>query len=32
VSLRVHLPAGTNWVRFFNDAGPAPDVNRIELR
>ncbi|MDG6102203.1 hypothetical protein Daura_44260 [Dactylosporangium aurantiacum] len=32
VSLRVHLPAGTSWVRFFNDAGPAPDVNRIELR
>ena len=32
VSLRVHLPAGTSWVRFFNDDGPAPDVNRIELR
>jgi hypothetical protein len=32
VSLRVHLPAGTSWVRLFNDAGPAPDVNGIELR
>ncbi|MET7424643.1 hypothetical protein [Dactylosporangium sp. NPDC005555] len=32
VSLRVHLPAGTSWIRFFNDEGPAPDVNRIQLR
>ncbi|MFG2039887.1 hypothetical protein [Dactylosporangium sp. NPDC048998] len=31
-SLRVYLPAGTSWIRFFNDAGPAPDINRIELR
>ena len=32
VTLRVHLPAGTSWIRFFNDEGPAPDVNQIQLR
>ncbi|MFC4043803.1 hypothetical protein ACFO1B_35735 [Dactylosporangium siamense] len=32
VSIRVHLPAGTSWIRFFNDEGPAPDVNQIQLR
>jgi hypothetical protein len=31
-SLAVYLPAGTTWIRFFNDAGDAPDINRIELR
>ncbi|MEV4132346.1 hypothetical protein AB0J72_09290 [Dactylosporangium sp. NPDC049742] len=31
VTLRVHLPAGTSWIRFFNDEGPAPDVNQIQL-
>ncbi|WP_433219449.1 hypothetical protein ACQP00_15245 [Dactylosporangium sp. CS-047395] len=31
-SLSVYLPAGTTWIRFFNDAGDAPDINRIELR
>lgn len=32
VTLRVHLPAGTSWIRFFNGDGPAPDVNQIQLR
>jgi hypothetical protein len=32
VSLRVRLPAGTSWIRFFNTEGPAPDVNQIQLR
>jgi hypothetical protein len=31
-AITVYLPAGTCWIRFFNDAGPAPDINRIELR
>jgi hypothetical protein len=31
-SLTVFVPAGTCWIRFFNDAGDAPDINRIELR
>jgi hypothetical protein len=30
-SLTVFLPAGTTWIRFFNDTGSAPDINRIEL-
>ncbi|MGI5239401.1 hypothetical protein [Dactylosporangium sp. CA-139066] len=30
-SLTVFVPAGTSWIRFFNDAGDAPDINRIEL-
>ncbi|MFC5001628.1 hypothetical protein ACFPIJ_27805 [Dactylosporangium cerinum] len=32
VSIRVQLPTGTSWIRFFNDEGPAPDVNQIQLR
>ncbi|MEU7870788.1 hypothetical protein [Dactylosporangium sp. NPDC049140] len=31
-SLTVFLPAGSTWIRCFNDAGDAPDINRIELR
>jgi hypothetical protein len=31
-SLTLFVPAGTSWIRFFNDAGSAPDINRIELR
>ncbi|GAA2362717.1 hypothetical protein [Dactylosporangium salmoneum] len=30
--LTVFLPRGTSWIRFFNENGPAPDINRIELR
>ncbi|WP_432842674.1 hypothetical protein [Dactylosporangium sp. CA-092794] len=30
--LTVYVPAGTSWIRFFNDEGSAPDINRIELR
>jgi hypothetical protein len=29
VSLQIDLPAGMSWIRFFNDAGSAPDINRI---
>ncbi|GGM31821.1 hypothetical protein ACFFX1_45705 [Dactylosporangium sucinum] len=31
VDLRVHVPAGTSWIRFFNDAGSAPDINAIRV-
>ncbi|WP_433086811.1 hypothetical protein ACQP1P_14200 [Dactylosporangium sp. CA-052675] len=31
-SLPVYLPAGGTWIRFYNDDGDAPDINRIELR
>ncbi|GAA3456015.1 hypothetical protein [Dactylosporangium matsuzakiense] len=31
-SISVYVPAGTTWIRFFNDSGDAPDINRIELR
>jgi hypothetical protein len=31
-TMSVFVPAGVSWIRFFNDAGPAPDINRIELR
>jgi hypothetical protein len=30
-SLQVFLPAGTSWIRFFNDTGPAPDINKIVI-
>jgi hypothetical protein len=31
VSLRVYLPAGDSWIKFFNDAGSAPDINKIAI-
>jgi hypothetical protein len=31
VSLRAHVPAGAGWVRFFNPAGSAPDINRLVI-
>ncbi|WP_238009007.1 hypothetical protein KZZ52_20905 [Dactylosporangium sp. AC04546] len=31
VDLRVQVPAGTAWIRFFNEAGSAPDINAIRL-
>jgi hypothetical protein len=31
-TLTVYVPAGTSWIRFYNEAGDAPDINRIELR
>jgi hypothetical protein len=30
-SVRVFVPAGTSWIRFFNDTGSAPDINEIVL-
>jgi hypothetical protein len=30
-SVKVFVPAGTSWIRFFNDAGSAPDINEIVL-
>jgi hypothetical protein len=30
-SLEVFVPAGDSWIRFFNDAGSAPDINEIVL-
>jgi hypothetical protein len=30
-SLPVFLPAGTSWIKFFNDAGSAPDINKIVI-
>ena len=30
-SLTVFLPAGDSWIKFFNDTGPAPDINRIVI-
>lgn len=31
VSVRLRLPKGTCWIRFFNDTGPAPDINTITV-
>jgi hypothetical protein len=31
VELTVFVPAGTSWIRCFNDTGSAPDINRIVL-
>ncbi|MBV1850510.1 hypothetical protein [Catellatospora tritici] len=31
VSVRLWLPAGTCWIRFFNDTGSAPDINTITI-
>ncbi|MET7402377.1 hypothetical protein ABZS66_53740 [Dactylosporangium sp. NPDC005572] len=31
VDLRVHVPAGTAWIRCFNDSGSAPDINAVRL-
>ena len=31
VSLRLWLPKGTCWIRFFNDTGSAPDINTITV-
>jgi hypothetical protein len=30
-SVPVFLPAGASWIKFFNDAGPAPDINTIVI-
>jgi hypothetical protein len=30
-SVEVFVPAGTSWIRFFNDTGSAPDINEIVL-
>jgi len=30
-TLTMFVPAGTSWLRCFNDAGDAPDINRIVL-
>lgn len=29
VSLPVAIPAGTSWVKFYNDAGDAPDIDTV---
>ncbi|MDI1465371.1 hypothetical protein QEZ54_30825 [Catellatospora sp. KI3] len=31
VSVRLRLPRGACWIRFFNDAGSAPDINTITI-
>ncbi len=31
VSVRLRLPKGTCWIRFFNDTGSAPDINTITV-
>ena len=30
-TLTIDLPAGTNWIRFFNDEASAPDINRVVI-
>jgi hypothetical protein len=30
-TLPVFLPAGASMIKFFNDSGPAPDINRIVI-
>ncbi|WNV85560.1 hypothetical protein [Umezawaea sp. Da 62-37] len=30
-SVEVFVPAGTSWIKFFNDTGSAPDINEIVL-
>ncbi|WP_027344052.1 carbohydrate-binding protein [Hamadaea tsunoensis] len=31
ITIRVWLPSGDSWIRFFNDAGSAPDLDTITL-
>jgi hypothetical protein len=31
VKLTIFIPAGNSLIKFFNDAGPAPDINRIVI-
>lgn len=31
VSVRLHLPKGACWIRFFNDTGSAPDINTVTV-
>ncbi|MEU7820718.1 hypothetical protein [Catellatospora sp. NPDC049133] len=31
VSVRLRLPKGSCWIRFFNDTGSAPDINTITV-
>ncbi|MET0132826.1 MAG: hypothetical protein ABW215_04450 [Kibdelosporangium sp.] len=30
-SVKVSVPAGDSWIKFFNDTGSAPDINEIVL-
>jgi hypothetical protein len=31
VTLQVFIPTGTSWIKFANDGGPAPDINKIVI-